>query len=45
MGNFKAYLEEIIPEKDSLRIVKKEAENYYKEHSPAECFSTGICGL
>lgn len=26
------YLVEIIPEKDSLKLVKNEAEKYYKSH-------------
>ena len=33
MENFIAHLKEVIPEKDSLKLVKKEAENYYKQHS------------
>ena len=40
MGNFAAYLKEVIPERDSLKLVKKEAENYYKQHSLDECFTT-----
>ncbi len=32
----------MLPEKDSLKLVKKEAENYYKEHSLEECFSMGL---
>ena len=35
------YLEELIPEKDSLKIVKLEAEKYYKAHSLDECFRMG----
>lgn len=35
------YLEELIPEKDSLKIVKLEAEKYYKTHSLDECFRMG----
>lgn len=42
MENFLIYLEQIIPEKDSLKLVKKEAEKYYKEHSIEKCFSTGL---
>ena len=42
MENFTAHLKEIIPEKDSLKLVKKEAENYYKQHSLDECFTTGL---
>lgn len=33
MENFMDRLKEIIPEKDSLKLVKKEADNYYKQHS------------
>lgn len=40
MENFIAHLKEVIPEKDSLKLVKKEAENYYKQHSLDECFAT-----
>lgn len=36
MENFKKYLERTIPEKDSLKIVKKEAESYFKAHSTVE---------
>lgn len=39
MENFIAHLKEVIPEKDSLKLVKKEAENYYKQHSLDECLS------
>lgn len=42
MENFIAHLKEVIPEKDSLKLVKKEAENYYKQHSLDECFATGL---
>lgn len=36
------YLAELIPEKDSLKLVKNEAEKYFKLHSPDECFEMGI---
>ncbi|WP_320952165.1 HEAT repeat domain-containing protein [Hungatella effluvii] len=42
MGKFEEYLEKTIPEKDSLKLVKKEAEKYYKEHSLEDCFSMGL---
>lgn len=42
MKSFKRYLEQMLPEKDSLKLVKKEAENYYKEHSLEEYFSMGL---
>lgn len=35
------YLEELISEKDSLKIVKSEAEKFYKTHSLDECFRMG----
>ena len=35
------YLEELIPEKDSLKIVKSEAEKFYKTHTFDECFRMG----
>ena len=35
------YLEELIPKKDSLKIVKTEAEKFYKTHSLNECFHMG----
>ncbi len=35
------YLEGLIPEKDSLKIVKTEAEKFYKTHSLDECFHMG----
>lgn len=36
------YLAEIIPQKDSLKLVKREAEKYYKSHSLNDCFNMGI---
>ena len=33
MDEYMLYLVEIIPEKDSLKLVKNEAEKYYKSHS------------
>lgn len=36
------YLQELLPEKDSLKIVRNEAEKYYKTHSLEECFSMGL---
>ena len=35
------YLEELIPEKDSLKLVKSEAEKFYKTHSLDECVRMG----
>ncbi|MCP1109859.1 HEAT repeat domain-containing protein [Ohessyouella blattaphilus] len=42
MNNFEKYLQEVLPEKDSLKLVKKEAEKYYKTHSLEECLSMGL---
>ena len=42
MNEYRKYLEEIIPEKDSLKLVKSEAEKYYKSHSLDDCFSMGM---
>ena len=36
------YLSELIPEKDSLKLVKSEAANYYNAHTPDECFDMGL---
>lgn len=36
------YLAELIPERDSLKIVKDEAKKYYKSHSLDDCFDMGI---
>lgn len=38
MNEYITYLEHFIPEKDSLKIVKTEAKNYHREHSPEQCF-------
>ena len=42
MNEYMQYLAELIPEKDSLKLVKSEAEKYYKSHSPDDCFSMGM---
>lgn len=42
MDNFEAYLQKLLPDKDSLKLVKSEAKKYYKSHSPEDCFNTGI---
>lgn len=42
MKEYMRYLAELIPEKDSLKLVKSEAEKYFKSHSPDECFEMGI---
>ncbi|MDE6621405.1 MAG: DNA alkylation repair protein [Lachnospiraceae bacterium] len=42
MKDYMQYLTELIPEKDSLKLVKSEAEKYYQSHSPNECFDMGM---
>lgn len=38
MNDYVRYLSELIPDKDSLKIVKTEAKKFYKEHTPEECY-------
>lgn len=38
MNDYIQYLSELIPERDSLKIVKTEAKKYYKEHTSQECY-------
>lgn len=42
MNEYINYLENLIPEKDSLKIVKKEAEKYFKVHSIDECYNMAL---
>lgn len=42
MNEYINYLENLIPEKDSLKIVKKEAEKYFKDHSIDECYNMAL---
>lgn len=42
MNEYIQYLSELIPEKDSLKIVKTEAKVYYKSHSLEECHHMGL---
>ncbi len=42
MNEYMQYLAELIPERDSLKLVKDEAKKYYRSHSPDECYSMGI---
>ena len=42
MNEYINYLEKLIPEKDSLKIVKKEAEKYFKDHSIDECYEMAL---
>ena len=41
MSDYMEYLADLIPEKDSLKLVKTEAEKYYKSHSLEECYAMG----
>ncbi len=41
MNDFVTYLEEVVPEKDSLKLVKTEAKKYYQSSLPEECRETG----
>lgn len=38
MNEYVKYLSELIPEKDSLKIVKTESKKFYKEHTSKECY-------
>lgn len=38
MNEYIEYLSDLIPEKDSLKLVKTESKKYYKEHSEQECY-------
>ncbi len=42
MQDYIQYLSELIPEKDSLKLIKTEAEKYYKAHTLEECYDTGL---
>lgn len=42
MNEYMQYLAELIPDKDSLKLVKNEAEKYYKSHSTEECYRMGM---
>ncbi len=42
LNEYRKYLAEIIPEKDCLKLVKSEAEKYYKSHSLDDCFNMGM---
>lgn len=42
MNEYIQYLAELIPEKDSLKLVKNEAAKYYKSHSMDDCFNMGV---
>lgn len=38
MNEYIEYLADLIPEKDSLKLVKTESKKYYKEYSEQECY-------
>ena len=42
MNEYMQYLANLIPEKDSLKLVKSEAEKYYQSHSSDDCFCMGM---
>lgn len=42
MNGYMRYLSELIPEKDSLKLVKTEAKNYYQTHTLEECCHMGF---
>lgn len=42
MNEYMQYPAELIPERDSLKLVKNEAENYCKSHSTDDCFDMGL---
>lgn len=42
MNAYMQYLSELIPNKDSLKLVKTEAKNYYKTHTLEECCHMGF---
>lgn len=42
MNEYMKYLAEVIPEKDSLKLVKSEAKKSYRSHSLDDCYNMGI---
>lgn len=42
MNDYMVYLAGVIPEKDSLKIVKTESAKYYKAHTLEECYRMGL---
>ena len=42
MNDYMIYLANLIPEKDSLKLVRAEAEKYYKVHTLDECYNMGL---
>lgn len=42
MNEYMRYLSVLMPEKDSLKLVKIEAEKFYKSNSLEKCYNTGL---
>lgn len=42
MDDYISYLNEVIPDKDCLKIVKSEAEKFRSSHSSSECHTIGM---
>lgn len=42
MNDYIRHLSETIPEKDSLKLVKTEAADFFKTHTTDECFDMGL---
>lgn len=42
MDDYISYLNEVIPDKDCLKIVKSEAEKFRSSHSSSECHTMGM---
>ncbi len=42
MHDYITYLEETIPDKDSLKLVKTEARKFYQSNTLEECHEMGI---
>ncbi len=42
MNDYMVCLTNLIPEKDSLKLVRAEAEKYYNTHTLEECYNTGL---
>lgn len=42
MHDYISYLEETIPDKDSLKLVKTEARKFYQSNTPEECHEMGF---
>lgn len=45
MDDYISYLNKVIPEKDSLKIVKSEAEKFQSSHSSSECLTEQVIEL